>query len=126
MANNKIIKIFFFFGIMLSILYTSCERIDIVKIIKIETLPVENITSTAAILKANIIETEEGIDECGYYYWEQGYESNISVISDTITRTGMFSFKIGNLKTVTKYFVKAFATNSKGTYFGNVRTFTRK
>lgn len=94
--------------------------------IKVQTLPVTDITATTATLNGNF---ETG----GLPILERGY--CVSSTNSVPTReedefpvclapAGSSSFSIQGLMPMTKYYVRAFATNELGTVYGNVVDFT--
>ena len=79
------------------------------------------------------------VDASGVYItWDGGYyisargvcwsTSTNPTISDSITTdgtgTGVFTSSLTGLTSVTSYYVRAYATNSQGTSYGNQQTFT--
>jgi uncharacterized protein (TIGR02145 family) len=101
----------------------SCERPDIVRIIKIETLPVTNYTSTTAILSGRIIDSGEGMKEYGFYWWVEGQEANPFLKQNLGDKTGNYSNSVDGLQPNTTYFVKAYANDGNSIVSGKVVQF---
>lgn len=83
-----------------------------------------NITKTSATLSGNV--TNDG----GQTITNRGIYSSINTPTDKSTKTsagqgsGKFSVKLTNLSVNTTYYYMAFATNSRGTSLGGVKSFT--
>jgi len=91
----------------------------------VTTTNVTNITDTSASSGGNV--TWDG----GYSISARGVCWSTSpnpTISDSITTdgtgTGVFTSSLTGLTSVTSYYVRAYATNSQGTSYGNQQTFT--
>ena len=91
----------------------------------VTTTNVTNITDTSASSGGNV--TWDG----GYSISARGVcwsTSTNPTISDSITTdgtgTGVFTSSLTGLTSVTSYYVRAYATNSQGTSYGNQQTFT--
>ena len=82
-----------------------------------------SITTTGATLNGNI--TSDGgvtVTDRGFIYGTS--ESNLIHTVQSGSGTGTFSKTITGLTSVTTYYFKAYATNSEGTVYGEVRSFT--
>ncbi|MBO7132680.1 MAG: fibronectin type III domain-containing protein [Bacteroidales bacterium] len=90
----------------------------------ISTESATDITSTGAILNGNVI-SDGGADviERGFYYGTNDIDLTTQIF-DNNTGDGSFSASITGLSPNTNYYYKAYATNSEGTAFGNIETFT--
>ncbi len=101
-----------------------CIR-NLASIPTLTTTVVSSITSTSAMSGANI--TSDGNDSItvrGLCWNTTGSPTtNNSITTDGISK-GSFSSKIVGLTPNTTYFVRAYATNSEGTAYGNEQTFT--
>lgn len=89
----------------------------------VETVNVDNITMTTATVEGNV--TNDGgsaVTERGICY--SIYEN--PTLSDSIRRAGTgigrFTCEMTNLTNATTYYIRAFATNSEGTSYGEVLT----
>ena len=89
----------------------------------VETVGVDNITMTSATVEGNV--TDDGgsvVTERGICY--SIYEN--PTLSDSVRRAGTgigrFTCEMSNLTNATTYYIRAFATNSEGTSFGDVIT----
>ncbi|NDF60617.1 MAG: hypothetical protein EB100_06000 [Crocinitomicaceae bacterium] len=102
---------------------------DNVITINLPTVSSENatsITQTSANISSNVI------SDGGAVVTERGIVFSTSTnptltntkLTNTGTGTGVFSTNITNLSPATTYFVKAYATNSKGTAYSNQISFT--
>ena len=84
-----------------------------------------NITATGATLNGNV--TSDGgatVTACGFVYGTSA--SNLNQTAASGTGTGSFTKTLSGLVTGTTYYYKAFATNSVGTAYGEVKTFVPK
>jgi hypothetical protein len=92
------------------------------------TLPINNISTTPTEVETGGIITDDGnapVTARGVVYSEDSVP-DISNSQKTIdsSGTGLFVSHLSGLKPGTKYYVRAYATNSKGTSYGNEITFT--
>lgn len=91
----------------------------------ISTLPVTTFTSTAAILGGNITNkgvpayTSKGI--C--YSTSQNPTTYNNIITVSGSGTGEFEEAVYDLEPNTTYYIRAFATNTHGTFYGEERSF---
>ncbi|MHA8050332.1 hypothetical protein V7S79_04385 [Aquirufa sp. ROCK-SH2] len=114
-----------FFLIFLTLL-NSCKKEVLQNPPTVLTRIASEIKTKSATLNAEI--TDEGfstISERGFYYSDKN--SNPTIIDSKIqsgSGKGAFSSVIENLPLNTKFYFKAFATNSKGTSIGEVQNFT--
>jgi hypothetical protein len=92
----------------------------------VTTLEVINITSTTALGGGNI--SGEGIVDIKGVCWSQNPNPTILTSGTNHTNNGSglgsFSSNITNLEPDKKYYVRAYATNSSGTTYGNEVNFT--
>lgn len=115
---------------MLSVLNTGCKKAktEDVKVINTATMttsPVTVFTQTTANLSGEVS------DDGGATVTERGFCWSTNAgpsISDSVKKVGSgkgaFNTQIGNLMLGTKYYVRAYAINSKGTSYGNEISFT--
>ncbi|MBO7134868.1 MAG: hypothetical protein J6W06_12025 [Bacteroidales bacterium] len=86
-----------------------------------------NITTTSATISGNV--TSDGgatVTERGFIYNTSGFFLNL-VYGTTVqcgNGTGSFSYNLTDLSSGTTYYYKAYATNSEGTEYGEVMSFT--
>lgn len=89
----------------------------------VETVGVDNVTMTTATVEGNVInDGGSAVTERGICY--SIYEN--PTLSDSIRRAGTgigrFTCEMTNLTNATTYYIRAFATNSEGTSYGDVIT----
>lgn len=89
----------------------------------VETVGVDNITMTTATVEGNVVnDGGSAVTERGICY--SIYEN--PTLSDSIRRAGTgigrFTCEMTNLTNATTYYIRAFATNSEGTSYGEVVT----
>ena len=90
---------------------------------RVETLSATNITTTGATLNGNV--TSNGgatVTARGFMYGTSA--SNLSQSVQSVSGTGSYTRALTGLSSGTTYYYKAYATNSVGTAYGEVRTFT--
>ncbi|WP_418510308.1 LamG-like jellyroll fold domain-containing protein [Corallibacter sp.] len=94
----------------------------------IETTNATNVASTSVTLAGNIIhQGESAVIERGVLY--SATDTNPKIGDTNVTKdtngagTGVFSENITGLTATTGYFFRAYATNSQGTAYGNVKRF---
>lgn len=94
----------------------------------IETLPVSLISVKAATCAA-LISNDGGFEvtERGFC-WSTAIDPTVSLSTKSIDGSGKGSFNhaLTNLLPLTKYYVRAYATNKHGTYYGSNVNFTTK
>lgn len=105
------------------ILFYACEKIEHEKILKITTGEITDTTTTTATVKGVIIDAgEEGINEHGHC-WSTSQNPTVSVSTKTElgsnNSAGSFTSKLTDLLPGTTYYVKAYATNSEETVYGD-------
>ncbi|OFY99550.1 MAG: hypothetical protein A2491_07065 [Bacteroidetes bacterium RIFOXYC12_FULL_35_7] len=107
------------------IIYLSCKKDSSVATPDVSTNSVTSITSTTATCGGNV--TDDGgssVSACGVC-WSTSQTPTISSYGKTSdgTGTGAFTSNLTGLTANTTYYVRAYATNSKGTDYGNQVTF---
>lgn len=110
------------FFLILSILLISCEE---KRVPVLTTLEISDIISTTAFSGGNITDYgSSGILSCGVCWSETG-EPTLSDNFTTENISGIGSFKslLTGLIPQTNYFIRAYATNSVGTGYGNTLMF---
>jgi len=92
----------------------------------ISTLPASSITQTTAQTGGNILNDGGAAITSKGVCWSTGSTPNVTLTTKTVDGAGStnFSSNISGLSPNTAYFVRAYATNSAGTAYGNVQTFT--
>ncbi len=119
------IRIYPFLIIGISILFTpSCKKDDGTHVPAISTVEVNNISMTTARSGGNI--TSDGGSEITMrgVCWNIGQEPTIANSKTTDgTQAGSFTSVLKGLIPNTTYLVRAYATNAKGTGYGNLLTF---
>jgi uncharacterized protein (TIGR02145 family) len=95
------------------------------------TLPQVNTTSVTSVTPSTALVTGEVISDGGDQNTTRGFcystTSNPTISNDTTmngTGTGVYSGTLQNLNPLTTYYVRAYATNSEGTSYGNEVSFT--
>lgn len=111
--------------VLVSIHYTGDQDLALWQEPEVETLPVTDVTVTTAKCGGNVKSdggipiTEKGV--C----WST---SENPTIKDSHTLdgpgTGLFTNTTDNLSPATHYWIRAYATNNSGTYYGNQESFT--
>lgn len=105
----------------------ACEQFDPERIVKVETVSIENLDATSCTAQGLILDTgEDGIDQHGFCWSEAGnpsIEDNRNDLGPKGTK-GSFSGSLTGLSLGTRYNVRAYATNSIGTSYGSIESFT--
>jgi len=99
-----------------------CEKFEPEKIIKVTTDTVTDISYNSCSVQGNIIHIgEKVVFQHGFCYSRsQNPSINKSTIQlGSINSTGYFSSSLSNLQTNTKYYVRAYAQNKDGIFYGN-------
>jgi hypothetical protein len=93
----------------------------------VTTDPVTNISTTSALCGGNVTDDGNGtITERGICFNKNGSPSLTNFVgcsTDLTGGTGNFENPVARLSPNTTYYVRAYATNSKGTSYGEERTF---
>jgi hypothetical protein len=106
-----------------AIFFTSCKKEETLP--DVTTIPVTNITQTSAL--AGVTVTDDGgaeVTAMGFCWSTSPNPTINSNRMDIGTGIGSFTRVLNGLTANTKYYVRAFATNSAGTNYGNEVTFT--
>ena len=92
----------------------------------VSTNEVTNITETSAICGGNVLDAGGGIISARGVCWGTSINPTINTNDTTIngSGTGSFTSNITGLSPATTYYVRAYATNEKGTAYGEQLTFT--
>ena len=108
------------------IAYAAVSSLNVYAVPEVETLVADKITDCSAHLYGNVL------DDCGKeilergFVWDEG-DTNPTLSSESKKvsgTTGEFNTQIDGLEPNTLYSVRAYARNSEGTAYGNVRNFT--
>ena len=97
---------------------------------EIETKPVTDISTNSATLNGNIKSLGQKINslsDCGFVYGtapEPTFENGSKISLGSYSYRGNYSKKVADLTDGTNYYVRAYATNEKGTAFGDIVGFT--
>jgi hypothetical protein len=125
MKINYYLKCLPIITVLTILLFTGCKKTEEVNLPLLTTDLVSNITSTTASCKVSIS------DDGGDAIMEKGVcwsTTSIPTIHDNNTSDGVgslgFTSEITGLQPFTNYFIRAYATNSAGTGYGNQLYFT--
>ncbi len=122
MKKQNILWIFPVITIFALTVLTCCEKEDPVEVPTITTLSVTEITSNSAKSGGNITDDGGGKITARGVVWctnvNPSLEDHIGMIQDGIG-SGEFHSEMTDLFPSTVYYVRAYATNSKGTSYGN-------
>jgi uncharacterized protein (TIGR02145 family) len=122
---------FLILTVFLSIIFNSCSEdatvTPVVQSAVIATSTVSNITQTTASCGGNITSDGGGSITARGVCWSKSTDPTISDSKTTDgTGKGTFTSSITGLTTGTTYYVRAYATNSKGTSYGTSKSFSTK
>ena len=92
--------------------------------VKVTTNSVTNITETSAKCGGSVSATGYSVGTCGVCWSELSNPTTNSYITSDIVGTGDFSSTLSGLQSGTKYYVRAYATTSSGTLYGEEKMFT--
>lgn len=94
----------------------------------VETIDVSSVSANAAICYGNVVEDGDlTITNRGFCFAETANPTIQNTIAESsVVDLGHFSCVLQGLKSKTTYYVRAYATNAKGTAYGNQITFTTK
>ena len=95
---------------------------------ELSTASITSITSSSAVSGGNISSDGGAIVSARGVVWSTEKDPTISLSTKTADGTGSGSFtsNISGLEPGVKYYVRAYATNSKGTSYGSEESFTTK
>ncbi|MCK7590814.1 hypothetical protein M0G43_09535 [Subsaxibacter sp. CAU 1640] len=123
MKRLKVLSILFLSGIILN--SCSSSEDDTVQVATLTTVAISNITNTTAVAGGNISSqggaevTARGV--CWSTTQNPTINDNVSVDG---SGTGLFVSNVTGLSADTAYYLRAYATNSGGTAYGNEVSFT--
>jgi N-acetylneuraminic acid mutarotase len=117
------------FLMVIGLVTSSCEKLDIVREIALATKRVEIISSTSVRVTGEIVDDGEGIEDYGFVFSSTNSTPTITgadfVESAGQPEPGEFVQVIGNLDPRIKYYVRAFATPDGTNYrYSDPITFT--
>ena len=94
--------------------------------VKVTTSSVSNITETSAKCGGTVTASGYSVGNCGLCYNELPNPTVSSYITSDQVGTGTFTSTMSGLEPGTKYYVRAYATTSSGTLYGEQKEFTTK
>ena len=94
--------------------------------VKVTTSSVSNITETSAKCGGTVTASGYSVGNCGLCYSELPNPTINSYITSDQVGTGTFTSTMRGLEPGTKYYVRAYATTSSGTLYGEQKEFTTK
>ena len=94
----------------------------------VETIDVSSVSANAAICYGNVVEEGSFAVENRGFCFDVTENPTIhnTIAESSVAGVGNFSCVLQGLKSKTTYYVRAYATNAKGTAYGNQITFTTK
>ena len=92
--------------------------------VKVTTSSVSNITETSAKCGGTVTASGYSVGACGLCYSELPNPTINSYITSDQVGTGTFTSTMSGLEPGTKYYVRAYATTSSGTLYGEQKEFT--
>jgi uncharacterized protein (TIGR02145 family) len=125
---NRKILIFSLIGCMtimyLSFILQSCKKLEFERVIRVKTGEVTDTTTNSASVTGIIQDVgENGITQCGHC-WSISENPTLNDSHTTnISGSGSFTSNITGLSPETRYYVRAYATASKDTAYGNQISF---
>ena len=92
--------------------------------VSVTTSSVSNITETSAKCGGTVTASGYSVGDCGLCYSELPNPTVSSYITSDQVGTGTFTSTMSGLEPGTKYYVRAYATTSSGTLYGEQKEFT--
>ena len=92
--------------------------------VKVTTSSVSNITETSAKCGGTVTASGYSVGACGLCYSELPNPTVSSYMTSDQVGTGTFTSTMSGLEPGTKYYVRAYATTSSGTLYGEQKEFT--
>lgn len=131
MKSKKNIRllIYLLLTLILGIVITvSCKKFELLRLLKIETGTVENVSDVSVTVSGEILDiNKEGISQYGHCIsLSENPTVDLSASSElgNSNRTGSYTSTINHLSPDTKYFVRAYAISSEDVSYGKVLNFT--
>ena len=121
---NDMFKCYLKVIIVLIIIFTGCQKVEKSRVPTLTTTTVTNITSNAATSGGKII-TQFELLTYGLC-WSTRVKPTLddNVTRDTLGFNSIYTIKITDLISSTKYYVRAYAINTYGVGYGNELSFT--
>lgn len=111
--------------IFISGIFASCEKDDVVNLPVLTTAAVTNVTSTTATVGGEITDNGGGdITASGVCYATVAAPTTANSYTTGAPASGAYATDLTLLTPNTTYYVRAYATNSAGTSYGNEVSFT--
>lgn len=111
--------------LMVALLLNACKKDD--DSIVVNTLEVTNIGSHLATLNGEVVSNETPVTERGFFWSETNPDpdktDNLFILADSSTD---FSTELTGLESETKYYVRAYASDTKDIFYGKTVEFTTK
>jgi hypothetical protein len=125
-ANGIVYRFFNFYKTFGASVRCLKDTFSIVSIPSLSTSAISSITTTTATSGGNITSDGGASISARGVVWSTSTNPTIALTTKTSdgTGTGSFTSSLTNLTPKTTYFVRAYATNSAGTGYGNEITFT--
>ena len=83
-----------------------------------------DITAMSATAKSRILwDGGTDLDECGFCWNTSGYPTKADSYCEANMVSGRFTAKLENLSGGTRYFVRSYAKNKAGVFYGEVKSF---
>jgi hypothetical protein len=121
-VEGNIFKLLLFRILILTSILFSCQKLDIKKVIEVETLYIREESVNSAVATGIIIDSGTGITEHGFCWSTSGppsIENNTTGLGKT-EDTGEFTGTIFNLKPNTRYYISAFVKDESTVKYGAV------
>lgn len=111
--------------IFISGIFASCEKDDVVNMPVLTTAAVTNVTSTTATVGGEITDNGGGdITASGVCYATVAAPTTANSYTTGAPASGAYTTDLTALAPATTYYLRAYATNSAGTSYGNEVSFT--
>jgi uncharacterized protein (TIGR02145 family) len=106
---------------------SSCEKLEIKRITKIQTVSVSDITASSAIARGVIVEVGEGGVQKHGHCWSASpipTLNNYKTELGSVNTAGPYSSELTLLSPGIQYYVRAYATDNEGTTYGDQFSFS--
>ncbi|MBK6828188.1 MAG: hypothetical protein IPG86_15645 [Chitinophagaceae bacterium] len=111
--------------IFISGIFASCKKDDVVNMPVLTTAAVTNVTSTTATVGGEITDNGGGdITASGVCYATVAAPTTANTYTTGAPASGAYTTDLTALAPATTYYLRAYATNSAGTSYGNEVSFT--
>jgi len=123
----KHLNIFSWIALLLMLLAsTGCKKIDIVELTKIKTGGVADITLNSAKISSSFVDVGIDVEEFGHCWSTENNPtiSNMKISSFNKPPKGLFTSKLVDLNTNTKYFIRPYAREGDNVIYGSQLSFT--